>query len=234
MSILGAVAALWRYPVKSMQGEPCRSLKVDSRGVEGDRVYAVRCADGKLGSGKDTQRFRFLDGLLACGAAYDDDVPVIRLPDGGRMRADDPMVHSVLSELFGQPVSLVREDSISHLDSGSVHLVTRPAIERLKAAIPGSVIDERRFRTNVSLEIPLEAPEPDWLGSVLAIGPEVQLRVAAPTKRCRMVTMAQNDLPDDTRIRKRLGLEANACFGYYAEVLSPGTITEGDAISRVR
>jgi len=154
----------------------------------------------------------------------------------GGSRKENTVLEHVLrpSELFGQPVSLVREDSISHLDSGSVHLVTRPAIERLKAAIPGSVIDERRFRTNVSLEIPLEAPEPDWLGSVLAIGPEVQLRVAAPTKRCRMVTMAQNDLPDDTRILKRLGLEANACFGYYAEVISPGTITEGDAISRVR
>ena len=41
------VAALWRYPVKSMLGERCDELEVDARGAAGDRLYAVRDAEGK-------------------------------------------------------------------------------------------------------------------------------------------------------------------------------------------
>ena len=55
------VTGLWRYPVKSMLGERCQHLELDFRGVKGDRRYAVRDADGKLGSGKDSRRFRIMD-----------------------------------------------------------------------------------------------------------------------------------------------------------------------------
>ena len=56
--MVGTVSRLWRYPVKSMLGEECRELAVEARGVAGDRLYALRDAEGKLGSGKNTRRFR--------------------------------------------------------------------------------------------------------------------------------------------------------------------------------
>lgn len=62
------ITALARYPVKSMGGEPCGRLSFDERGVVGDRVWAVRTADGGIGSGKTTRRFRRLVGLLDCSA----------------------------------------------------------------------------------------------------------------------------------------------------------------------
>ncbi|WP_405420476.1 hypothetical protein [Streptomyces erythrochromogenes] len=34
------------------------------RGLVGDRLYAVRDGDGRFGSGKNTRRFRRMDGLL--------------------------------------------------------------------------------------------------------------------------------------------------------------------------
>jgi hypothetical protein len=37
----GTVCALWRWPVKSMGGEPMPSVRVDGRGVGGDRTHAV-------------------------------------------------------------------------------------------------------------------------------------------------------------------------------------------------
>ena len=49
---LGAVAKLWRYPVKSMRGEECERIELKARGVEGDRLYAVYDAQRRLGSGK--------------------------------------------------------------------------------------------------------------------------------------------------------------------------------------
>jgi uncharacterized protein YcbX len=38
---VGRVEALWRYPVKSMQGECLPRLAVDAGGVRGDRAYAL-------------------------------------------------------------------------------------------------------------------------------------------------------------------------------------------------
>jgi hypothetical protein len=70
---VGRVGRLWRYPVKSMRGEECREIEVGARGFEGDRVFALQDAAGKLGSGKDTRRFRNLDGLLAFCARYGGD-----------------------------------------------------------------------------------------------------------------------------------------------------------------
>ena len=39
--MVGTVAALWRWPVKSMGGERVRALRVDGRGAGGDRTHAV-------------------------------------------------------------------------------------------------------------------------------------------------------------------------------------------------
>ena len=52
------LAGLWRYPVKSLGGEACEALELEARGVAHDRVFAVRTASGKLGSGKSTRRFQ--------------------------------------------------------------------------------------------------------------------------------------------------------------------------------
>jgi hypothetical protein len=53
---MGVVTALWRYPVKSMRGERLAEGEFGERGLDGDRLYAVRDPDGKFGSGKNTRR----------------------------------------------------------------------------------------------------------------------------------------------------------------------------------
>lgn len=60
----------WRYPVKSMGGEQVDASWADAGGLLGDRVWAVQDSDGKLGSGKNTRRFRRMDGLLELSARY--------------------------------------------------------------------------------------------------------------------------------------------------------------------
>jgi len=39
---VGTVAALWRYPVKSMGGEMVATSVADRRALHGDRMWAVR------------------------------------------------------------------------------------------------------------------------------------------------------------------------------------------------
>ena len=62
------VAELWRYPVKSMQGERVDVSDVADAGFTGDRAYAViDPASGKVGSAKHP---RLWGALLQCKARY--------------------------------------------------------------------------------------------------------------------------------------------------------------------
>ena len=88
MAIVGAVAELWRFPVKSMQGEQLQEVTVTERGGWGDRAYAlIDTATGKVASAKSVKLF---PDLLACRAAFVEpprahrDVPPVRiaLPNG--------------------------------------------------------------------------------------------------------------------------------------------------------
>jgi hypothetical protein len=48
--VVGQVAALWRYPVKSMAAEPLDEAEVSWHGVAGDRRWAF-IRDGQVRSG---------------------------------------------------------------------------------------------------------------------------------------------------------------------------------------
>lgn len=58
---LGSVASLWRYPVKSMQGEELNAVEVTDRGLLGDRAYAlVDISDGKAATAKNPRKWPHL------------------------------------------------------------------------------------------------------------------------------------------------------------------------------
>ncbi|MGH8892988.1 MAG: MOSC N-terminal beta barrel domain-containing protein [Actinomycetes bacterium] len=115
----GNIVGISRFPVKSLVGEEISTARVDRRGIVGDRAWAVRDGDGKLGSGKSTRRFRRMPGLLDLRARYDVDMtPIVDFPDGARVRGDQPEIHEVLSDHVGRPVTLALEDGVSHFDEG--------------------------------------------------------------------------------------------------------------------
>jgi uncharacterized protein YcbX len=80
--------------------------------------------------------------------------------------------------------------------------------------------------------------ENDWLGRTLAIGDDVQLSVALPDPRCVMPSLAQEDLPRDSRILRALvqhnrldvGGTPYPCAGVYAVAEATGTIHKGDPV----
>lgn len=118
-----------------------------------------------------------------------------------------------------------------HFDSEPIHLVTTAALEWLRARLPGSRVDERRFRPNVVLAVPGRSQlELAWIGRVVRIG-RAALRVTASTERCRMTTLAQASLPFDPGVLRCIAQEADLQFGVYAEVVRPGRIAVGDAVS---
>jgi len=112
--VVGAVAALWRFPVKSMQGEQVSEAELTEQGVVGDRAYALIDAQtGKVASGKSVTMY---PTLLACRASFVEpprpgrEPPIVQisLPEGAQVTSDSPRVNSVLSNFFGRDVVLAR------------------------------------------------------------------------------------------------------------------------------
>lgn len=214
-----------------MLGEPCRSLFFEERGIVGDRLYAVRNEQGKFGSGKNTRRFVKIDGLFKFQAVYDGSVPVITFPDGTSIRGDDSSIHSRLSEELDQSVTLAKEEAISHFDAAPVHIITTASLDWLRAKLPGSVVDESRFRPNVVIETEgEELVEQSWLGMTLRIGQRVMLKITHPAERCLMTNFAQPEIPEDKSILACIGREAGLNFGVYAQVMLAGEVNCGEKV----
>ena len=109
------------------------TTRADARGVRGDRQFAVRSADGKLGSGKNSRRFRHIEGLFTFRARLAGEWPEITFPDGRRLRADDPAIDSALTAVLGTPVTLAREEGVLHFDDSPIHLVSTASLQWLQS-----------------------------------------------------------------------------------------------------
>lgn len=129
--LLGTVAALRRYPVKSMLGESLRACDVTGRGLAGDRVLAlVHRETGKVASAKNPRLWR---DMLRLSAASGPDVK-IAFPDGTAMASTDPGIHGALSEFLGHPVTLTATPPPeATLDRADPEQVLRDGIE---ASVP--------------------------------------------------------------------------------------------------
>jgi uncharacterized protein YcbX len=108
---VGSVAALWRYPVKSMMGEELNSSDITDRGLLGDRQFAVvDRSTGKVGGAKNPRKWgNFFDFRAAyaeppkTGAKMS---PVrITLPDGTAVTTGQGDLEQVLSRAFGRDVT---------------------------------------------------------------------------------------------------------------------------------
>lgn len=231
----GRVVEVRRYPVKSMGGEVVDAADVDRRGLTGDRLWALHDEQGRFGSGKTTRRFRAIPGLLDLSAAYDGDVPLVTVPGGATLRGDDPHTSARLSEHLGIAVTLTREGEVSHFDAGALHLCTRASLDRLQALLPASRVTVARFRPNLVLDSGEQEgfPEAAWVGLRLRIGDTLEVEVAQRTERCVMVSASQPGLPADRGVLRGVAAHHDLCLGVYADVVRPGRVGTGDAVTAV-
>lgn len=107
---VGSVAALHRYPIKSMMGEELNSSMVGPKGLVGDRLFAVSDpATGKIASAKNPSKW---PNLFAFRANYTSpldragQIPSVQitLPDGATVMSKDNDLEDVLSNALGKPV----------------------------------------------------------------------------------------------------------------------------------
>lgn len=110
----GRVIELWRFPVKSMQGEPLEQAAITEGGLPGDRAYGL--VDVETGTVASAKSVRLFADLMMCRAAFLGaprvacEAPPVRidLPNGRSVRSDSDAADRALSAYFGRQVRLVR------------------------------------------------------------------------------------------------------------------------------
>ncbi len=234
-----SVAALWRYPVSSMAGEPLELAPVDSSGVAGDRIWGVvdRTSERIASPGREKHFARVPRGHARLVPSGQVEISA----DGQRWAAvDSEAGQDELSLLFGFPAKLSpfapagTDGFKARYERAPIHLLTTAALRALRQDLPGSVIDARRFRPNVLVDWPEEAaaplPENAWIGREIRIG-EVVLRGCAPCGRCGFLTIEQDGLPLDVEVLRTVVKRFGRNFGIYCDVVSPGEIRLGDVVT---
>jgi uncharacterized protein YcbX len=148
---------------------------------------------------------------------------------------------AALSEHAGRELRLVEAVNRSAVDRGrhgAVSLVSRASLVALADVAGEREIDARRFRMLVELDGLAEAHEEDtWVGRTVRIGAAL-VRVRGHVGRClitqRHPESGVSDLPTLDLLRSyRGGLDTSEplAFGVYGEVLEPGRVAVGDAVS---
>jgi MOSC domain-containing protein len=225
---LGRLVEVWRFPVKSMAGERLESAAVDERGLVGDRQWAVYDAEGRLASGKRTNRFRRMDQVFELSARTAGDHVEVLLPGGRQVVAGEGAADIALSDHFGEEVELAPEADIAHQDAGQVSLVGTATLRELGALCGlAEPVDVRHLRANLLVETAEPFIEESWMGRELAVG-GVRLRLVERIERCRMVDLEQADVSGIEGLLRVIGAERGLCAGVYADVVGPGTLTAGD------
>ena len=79
---VGTVKEIWRYPVKSMEGEILQEAQIEKLGIVGDRSWAIR--DEII---NEISTVRKLPRLLSCTARFEEQ------PLPGQTGTDVPHVH---------------------------------------------------------------------------------------------------------------------------------------------
>lgn len=220
------MVSLYRYPVKSMHGQQVNLIDLDCRGCIGDRVWSVRTATGKIGSGKNSRRFDAVPGLLTLRAEERDGRVLVTLPDGSSCATDASDAGERLTRHLGQTVTLVQETEISHFDGGPVSLIGTASVDAAGRE-RGEHIDPARFRSNLVLDTNLPFVEEQWIGQQVHLGTAV-LTVTLAIPRCVMVDAETFDLPSQRGVLTAVGRVNRARLGVVANVITPGRVAVGD------
>jgi len=233
---IGQVEALFRYPVKSMGGEPLEEANLGWHGLEGDRRMAFRRLDNHsefpwLSASKLPDLLRFAphreDGAQGILPTH------IRTPDGEALPVFSEALDAEVARRYGAPVQMMQlkhgifdEASISVIALDTVH-----EISRLAAQTP----DVRRFRPNVVVRslgaVPFQ--EDNWVGSVLSFGEGDDAPAVTVTLRdirCSMLNLDPDAARPAPEMLKAVVRVHENTAGVYGTVTRIGRLAVGQTI----
>ena len=232
------VAEIWRYPVKSLQGERMNEVEVDPSGVRGDRTYAL--FDVTTGFGLTARREPQL--LYAAASISSGGALTMTLPDGSVASTDEE-----LSDWLGRDVQLRpaadtgprRYENVADFEDedgrwepfdgspGAFHDSAGASLSLLSRDSIGAW-DARRFRANLLLD---GGDDRALAGTRVAVG-GARLDVGAPISRCVMTTRPQpGGLERYLDVLRAIHREHGGCLAVGVLVRQPGRVRVGDELS---
>ncbi len=229
MTVVGCVAALWRYPVKSMAAEDLDGVEISWHGLAGDRRWAF-IRDGQVRSGfpwltiRDRPELAHYRPHFAEPDRPDASPTLVRTPAGGELDVADP----ALAAELGPGVRVIKQNR-GVFDTMPLSLLTTQALAGL-GRLAGTDLAAGRFRPNLLVDASgRDFPEDAWVGRVLRIG-GLRMRVDQRDKRCVMVTIDPVTLLRDPAILRAIARERDARLGVYGSTMEPGRVAAGDPV----
>ncbi|MBP6471380.1 MAG: MOSC domain-containing protein [Chloroflexi bacterium] len=226
---VGVVKALYRYPVKSMQGETLAAAQVVWHGLEGDRRYAFMRGD--VGDSS----FPWLTGrqipamlLYTPQFTSPDDARnsaiVVRTPDGRSLPITSPELLAELADLYGRDVRLI------HIGRGVFDSLPLSVMSTATAVALNA--DVRRFRQNIVIETVDGRPfvEESWLDRALHFSSGGRIRLNRRIPRCVMVNVDPDTAVTHPALLRTVAQTRDNCVGVHASTEQPGLIRVGDVV----
>ena len=231
MTGIGSIAELWRYLVKSMQGERCHAVGVDARGIEGDRRFAFASADAPVGKPllRSTQRAAMLraraslqNGMVLVSPAEAEPLPV----------ENHSLPPLIAGPEFTSTLSLLADEH-PFTDVRPIALHSLATVRALSQALGG--FDGRRLRSNIILALAHDEPfaEDQLAGRTIQLGPTVQLTLLERIPRCRMVSLDPETAAPDPSPLRWLAKHREGRAGIYARAVVAGTVSLGDEVTLI-
>ena len=212
------VAGLWRYPVKSMAGEPLATTPVGPDGIPGDRMVYVRDAE-HVRSSRRYHRLLGLSGTVGPRGALVNGHPW-----------DGPEALALVKAAAGSDAWLEASDGAGVFD-------VLPLLVATDGAVAAFGRDIRRLRPNLLIGGVDGMAEVTWPGAELHIGQPPGLAIVkldSRRARCSMTTVDPDTLQQDHEVLRDIGRRFGGRLALNASVVRGGTISVGSAVTLVR
>jgi uncharacterized protein YcbX len=206
------VAAIWRYPVKSMAGERLDATSIDATGLAGDRVVQVYDRRGRIVTARSFPRLLQLKATLGS----DGEPNVDGLPWDSREVAER------VSAAVEPGARLRRFDGPERFDVLPLLVCTDGALRRFGR-------DVRRLRPNLLVEGVEESGERAWPGATLRL-PGAEIRLADLRARCVMTTYDPDTVAQDTDVLRDIVRRFDGRLCLNARVVRAGWVGVGDPV----
>ena len=234
---IGHVEAIFRYPVKSMGGEPLEAAELGWHGLDGDRRLAFRRTDNHSGfpwliASKLPELLLFAPHGREDGA--NGDLPThIRTPDGEEMPVFGEDLAKEVGRRYGAPVQIMQLDH-GIFDEACISVIAFDTVREI-SRLAGLTPDVRRFRPNVVVRLLRSVPfqENEWLGSVLSFGQgddAPAITVTMRDARCSVVNVDPDSARPAPEMLKAVVRANQNNAGIYGTVTRIGRLAVGQTI----
>jgi uncharacterized protein len=231
---VGEVAALFRYPVKSMAGEALQDADLGWHGLDGDRRLAFRRVGDRGGfpwltASKLPELILFAPRRR--GPAEGNVPTHVRTPEGNELDLFGPELAAEVGRRHGAPVEMMHLNR-GIFDEASVSVITSATVGAL-GDLAAQPLDVRRFRPNVLIASQVPFAEDDWVGGILSFGEGGAAAAVAITnrdERCSMVNFDPGSAGITADVLKAIVRERNNKAGVYAAVTRRGRLAVGQPV----